>query len=399
MSEHRPPSPTESESRVPPFVGWFEPGPAPADLPVELLLIERRASSYEHWRITGALVREPGKRPRWYDDHADDNFSADPGTLWDYLVEKGGGNGVAWEVGFLRIAVVDDIPAIIAHISETFRQQPVEEPSAPPEERTVASRMGFDELNATSESIAEDPCQHHRHVQVPFAAADALTWQLAVELVRRHPEDLWIIRTYPFDGAYDCLSIRRLPDVLTSRSIAINRRGTHVQVGDLSGRQEELEQPLLSWGDPYAQPDPSRWLRSLEAAARLDPPADPLPPSTRSSIALRWIACFLRMQLGSRTAWSAWNDWSQVDWGDHPADFDAIPPAAAWLRAKDDPQAAALVWFLGVRDDERRHPKLAINVDGTLMWADGTSVDLLREYQKSRSITKLVMETAASLLP
>jgi hypothetical protein len=399
MNGEPPPSPNESVHPLPPFVGWSDSDPAPHELSVELLLIERRASTYDHWRITGALVREPGKRPRWHDDHADEAFSADPATLYDYFVEKGGGNGVLWEVGFLRIGSIEDIPAIIAHISETFLQESAAKRPSPPVEQAAAPSSQGEEVDHRSAPEPDDPCQQHAHVQVPFAAADALTWQLAVEFVRRHPQDLWIIRTYPFDGAYDCLSIRRLPDVLASRSIAINRHGTHVQVGDLSGEQEELEQPLMSWGDPYAQPDPARWLRSLEAAARLNPPDDQLPPSTRSSIALRWIACFLRMQLGSRPAWSAWNDWSHIDWGSHPADFDAIPPAAAWLRAKADHEAAAFVWFLGTIGDEGRCPQLAVNVDGMLMWADGRTVDLLVEYRKGGSVTKLVADTAAPLLP
>jgi hypothetical protein len=256
MSDDAPPSSNEWETLVPPYVRWFEPGSAPADLAIELLLIERRASSYDHWRVTGALVREPGKPPRWHDDQVDGSFSADPVTLWDYMLEKGGGNGVTWEVGFLRIAAVDDIPAIIAHISEMFRQEPVKERPMPREDETVAPPQGGDELEDAGESVAADPCQQHAHVAVPLAAADVLTWQLAVELVRRHPNDLWILRTYPMGGGYDCLSIRRLPDVLTSNSIEFNRGGTHVQVGDLSGRQEALDHPLMSWGDPYAQPDP-----------------------------------------------------------------------------------------------------------------------------------------------
>jgi len=241
----------------------------------------------------------------------------------------------------------------------------------------------------------------HVHVEMPFAAADPLTWRLAVELVRRHPEELWILRTFPLDGFYDCLSLRNLRDVLSSPSIEINRNGTHVNVGWLGRPDEEHEETdLLSWGNAFAVNDPRDWIREVERAAGLKPPVHGLPPSTRSSLVLRWIAAFLAMQIGSRPRWSAWNDWAEVDFGEHPADFDAIPESAAWLRARGTKEAAAFVWFVGTVEGDQRQPKLALSVEGHLWRAGREVIDLAQAYGSAKSsMASLVVITAGDLIP
>lgn len=385
---------------VPEHQGWFdETAPPNPALVVELLLIEAPvASNYGPWHVRGALIREPDAQPRWVAGWVDETWDADPPTLWTYIVDRDGGNGISWEVEFLRIAAAEDASAVAAHFDAHYRKEGLYGLIPPqPLIQTIHEPEPVEE----AEDDQIDSCAEHVHVGMPLAAADALTWRLAVELVRRHPEELWILRTFPMDGMYDCLSIRRLPDVLASPTIAFNRLGTHVNVGWLGSADEPHEETgLMSWGNPYADDDPRAWIRAVEKAAGLAAPVGGLPPSTRSSLPLRWIGAFLASTAGSRPRWSAWNDWAELDYGDRPTSFDAIPDAAEWLRARGTKEAAALVWFVGSADGGKPTPALALSVDGHLWRADRPAIDLMQVYRAGqRTLTTLLQNTAGDLLP
>jgi hypothetical protein len=381
---------------VPEFYGWFD-DDAPDGLPVEMLVIERAIDTLSGpWTVAGALILFGDAPPAWVDGYVDDYWSADAPQLWEYFVDKGGGNAYSYEIAFLRLRSPEDASAVLAHMESKLAEgHPLglSAPVSPPME-TVPDTPAAEIVDEPA-----DPCDDHIHVDAPFAIADVATWQLAVELVRRHPDDLWIIRTYPMDGHYDCLSIRRAGDILGSPGVALNRNGTHVHVSRLdiaSGGEARL----MSWGDGFATADPRDWVRELESAAGLRAPVGGPPPTTRSSIALRWIGGFLRLQLGSRQRWTAWNDWSELDYGETAADFDAIPAARQWLRERGRPEAAAEVWFVGTEPrpgDRQIH--FALNSAGTLWTASGGEVDLLAAYRRSgSSITQLLVATASATL-
>lgn len=383
-------------SAVPPHFGWSDTA-APRDLAVELIVIERAIKAMTGpWHVAGALVRVDGDEPSWVEGWADDYWDADPVVLWEYFAEKGSGNAYSYEIAFLRLESAGDIVPVIEHLDAKLADgHPLGLPA-----QTGATAGDSHALESAADDEAGDPCADHVHVGAPFALADTATWQLAVELVRRHPDELWVIRTHPMDGHYDCLSVRRLGDVLGSPSVAINRNGTHVKIDRFDGEAGSAESPLMSWGDAFAAADPRDWIRNLERAAGLRPPTRGLPPSTRSSIALRWIGMFLRIHLGSRERWTAWNDWSEIDFDESPTDFDAIPAARHWLRAQNDPGAAAHVWFVGVDENGDKNISFALNSSGTLWSATGESVDLLDAYRSCRSsMWRLLAETAADLLP
>jgi hypothetical protein len=385
---------------VPAHQGWFEDGPTDPNLKTELLLVERSvAEFYGPWRVSGALVKEPDRDPDWVEGWTDDYWTADAKDLWNYLVDKGGGNGITWEIAFLRIASSADASQIAAHYNDEHSKG---NPFGLTKPETEPPPLIHDAIVKIEEPATTDPCENHVHVDMPFAAADPLTWRLAVELVRRHPEDLWIVRTFLFDGSYDCLSIRLLPNpLLSSGTIAINRNGSHVRVGWLGKVDEAPEdEPLLSWGSAYAEPDPRRWIRELEEISGLPTPGKVLPPSTPSSLALRWIAGFLSLHTGSRPRWTAWNDWSEVDFGQRPADFDVFSGAAQWLRTQGGGPATARVLFIGTYDDASRKPVFALSSDGHLWRADAPVIDLPQVYTAvGRSLTQLILATAANAVP
>ena len=139
----------------------------------------------------------------WIDTY----WSADAKQLWDYFIDKGGGNGISWEIGFLRIASPGDAPELVAHYND---RHALENPFGLTEPATKPEPIVHDSIDEI-EQEAGDPCEDHVHVDMPFAAADALTWRLASELVRRHPEELWVIRTFPFDGFYDAFRFAVCP--------------------------------------------------------------------------------------------------------------------------------------------------------------------------------------------
>jgi hypothetical protein len=104
---------------VPAYEGWFIKEPDPA-LRVELLIVERRNDMRRPWELTGALAREIGGSARWIAEWVDAHWDeADPQLLWDYLVYKGGGNGITEDVAFVRVRSLRDAARLARH----FRAQ------------------------------------------------------------------------------------------------------------------------------------------------------------------------------------------------------------------------------------------------------------------------------------
>lgn len=381
---------------LPAHRGWYDDGQPPGpSLRIDLLLIERAiGSNVGPWKVGGALLREPGKSPEWVPGWVDETWVGSPETLYSYFVEKGGGNGVTMDVAFLKIASPSDAPKIAAHFNAELRKG---NPFGLTETTPIAVPTPEPSLlEADDDEEAFGPCRGHVHVKMPIAAADPLSWRLAAELVRRHPEELWVLRTYP--AQYDLLSIRRLPDVLSSPSIDINRTGTHVFISPFNDPTSVEGRSYMSWGNAYAANDPRDWLIELELTAGLQHPVGQLPPSTRSSLVVRWIAAFLAMQTGARTRWSAWNDWCEPD--EVSAGFTSIPGAAEWLRSRGGSNGAAFVLFVGEMTNDERRPEFALSVDGQLWRGDQEAVALPAAYQSAgSSITSLIAASFGDLLP
>jgi hypothetical protein len=109
---------------------------------------------------------------------------------------------------------------------------------------------------------------------------------------------------------------------------------------------------------------------------------------------------FLAMQAGSRPRWTAWNDWSEVDFGSDPPDFKKIPDAGKWLRSHGGGSAAAQVIFVGTYEGETREARLALSSDGHLWQPNNTPVILPEVYAATgRQLVTIVARTAAEYLP
>lgn len=237
-------------------------------------------------------------------------------------------------------------------------------------------------------------CGDPTHVEVgaPFSVAEVLTWRVAVEIVRRHPDRLWVVQTYPMDF-YDALTIRPLRALKTAPGIDLNRLGAHMRVGWFGqpGDPRQPDAPILSWGNLFGDGDARDWLRHIDELAGLPASTHKLPASTPSSIALRWISAFLSTQLASRPRWRAHNTWFDGDPQQYLAEF----PAAARFAEMWGPSGTAHVWILRTDDGSRT---AAVCADGTLHLPGREPTDLTSAYRAhGSSILGLLGATGAEL--
>ena len=107
---------------VPEFYGWFD-DDAPDGLPVEMLVIERAIDTLSGpWTVAGALISFGDAPPAWVDGYVDDYWSADAPQLWEYFVDKGGGNAYSYEIAFLRLRRPEDASAVLAHMESKLAE-------------------------------------------------------------------------------------------------------------------------------------------------------------------------------------------------------------------------------------------------------------------------------------
>jgi hypothetical protein len=379
---------------VPPHIGWFEKDADVTGLPVELLVIERLLGKGPAWHAVGALVREPDSAPEWLPGWVDDYWSqGTPAGLWEYFCDKGGGNGYSWDVAFVRVASVEDAEAVTAHLDATLRAtgHPLGffASMATPATSAVVQPPAVEEPVDEPGPVVEPPAPEvvePPYMELPFHLSDALTWRLASELVRRHPDTLWLVRTFPMDGNYDCLTVRRLSDPTAGPSILMNRHGNNCSIDRFDRHEPAFEQ--LKWTKAVWEADPRDWLREIEDLAGLAPPVGGLPASTPSSIAIRWVAAFLGAHLASRTRWDTFLLW---DLPQHDAPVGK--EIRAWAATGQD--VPGRVWVLRSGDDA-----LAVTADGRLLRPGQDPVDLLAAYRaQGRSVTRLLGVTAGDLLP
>ena len=121
---------------------------------------------------------------------------------------------------------------------------------------------------------------------------EAASWRLASQLVQRHPKMLRILRTHPFDGMYDCLSIRSRFDesMYNSGAIDLNRNGSIHVLQRFDGRHDDTQQgwPQFPW-DSYLDANPRRFVEHLELMAGLPKPQI-TPAATPATLTYRLLA-------------------------------------------------------------------------------------------------------------
>lgn len=123
---------------------------------------------------------------------------------------------------------------------------------------------------------------------------EAVSWRLASELARRHPETTRLIRAHPGGGQYDCLWL--MPTCGEKGSLQMNRNGT-IQILERfdGGPARDLES--IEW-DEYLRADPHGFLHRLEVAAGLPTPRR-VPAATPATLTYRVLAAIASMAVKS----------------------------------------------------------------------------------------------------
>lgn len=120
---------------------------------------------------------------------------------------------------------------------------------------------------------------------VDRSVLEAVSWRLASELVRRHPDTTRLIRAHPGGGLSDCLWI--LPSTGDHGDIRLNRNGTIQVLERFDGRPADGWRPT-EW-EEYLGADPREFLHRLEIAAGLPMPHN-VPSSTPTTLTYRILA-------------------------------------------------------------------------------------------------------------
>lgn len=254
-----------------------------------------------------------------------------------------------------------------------------------------------------------DDEEHFSPPQFPRRLAEVTAWRLLTEMVRRHPERLWIRDAWPIEGVpYDCLA---LCDRVTLQSLLyVNRTGTGASVntehgpvvrwttswGDLV----ESEASISYWAAGSSEPNPfnqvempiRQWIARREFDLGLEPPQGGLPASTPGSLALRWIAQFLAVQLASEYPWYSYS--GGHDLTERSADLH--PHHREWQAAHAHDADRPRVWLLVRAGEDRARFGLS---DAGDLWTRTSHFQLPREHKPGAGMTQLLARTVGDELP
>lgn len=253
-----------------------------------------------------------------------------------------------------------------------------------------------------------DDEENYSPPQLPRRLAEVTSWRLLTELVRRHPDRFWIRAAWPIRGQpYDCLA---LCDRTTLGSLLyVNRTGTGAKVNtdgggvvrwtSAWGDLVDAEASAAYWCARSSEPNPfetgempiRQWLTRREHELGLEPPRHGLPASSPSSLALRWIAQFLAVQLASEYPWYAYSGGRDLT----ARLADLHPHHREWQAAHSD-EDRPRVWLL-TRAGEGR-AQYALSDDGDL-WTRTRHFQLPKVHKPGAGMTQLLVKTIGGDLP
>lgn len=229
------------------------------------------------------------------------------------------------------------------------------------------------------------------------ALRQALAWQVAAELVRRHPKQLRLLGEYTRYGP-SLTPMEMRPDGHSWRALhfIVWAKGTHITpLADWThGR--------FNWLDVLLAPNLRTYVvHELERLSGLIPPAT-TPPTMEETIGIRFIAAFMaKTALAPAMRWTAVNGMIVEDDGSYPFEelFAAMPAVHADWAARDSGNdwSTMRYWFLLPHEGElyespSHAPVAAVDfVSGALWTPDGHRRALMAEYTKhGRQVDALV---------
>lgn len=325
-------------------------------------------------KVEGALVRTPDGHVSWVQGwHPSEDATQEPAALWEYWTCKGGGNGFSAEVAFLR-AHGDHVTEAVALLDKQLRAIPLAVKAEP-----NAADAG-EPVRWTSDHVSDEaqPDGEHSAWSVPEHLADTLTWALAAQLVRRHPETLWAVNTHPLDGFYNCLAICDTKAEGRTIVAQMNRRGTSLALPD---------GVLWHWTRGWETDDPRTWVLKVEQQLGLHPPTGGLPASSPSSLVVRWISQFMSMQLGARDRWSTAGGLPESDLLSSFRGLDGGLSQDDWR-----------YWTLTSGAQGKPAAQIVLSIEGILYARDQDPIHLVDRHSSGGSIAMLVLDTVPRLL-
>ena len=230
------------------------------------------------------------------------------------------------------------------------------------------------------------------------ALRQALVWQVAAELVRRHPTTLRLHMAYIHQyGAALIPKVSRRDGHWQALHLMTWGKGMHI-----TPTEQAWSNGRFNWLDVLLAPDRRTYVvEQLERQSGLTPPGT-TPPTTSATIGARFIAAFLaKTALGPSLNWVVLNGLVEDDDGPSPNDglFAAVPAVHAdWVgRDPEDEWATSRYWFVVPTDNRsdtspNAPPVATVDfVSGTLWTPDGKRRDLMTEYIKhGRHVDALV---------
>lgn len=245
---------------------------------------------------------------------------------------------------------------------------------------------GFDWLEPTH-SLGE------RLPIVSDALRQALAWNVAAELVRRHPKTLRLSMAFIHQYGPALLPMKQRPDG-TWRPLHLMTWGLGNHITPTAWVSPGgTPADRFNWLDVLLAPNRRDYVvAELERQAGLRPPAA-TPPTTRRSVGVRFVATFLaRTALAPTMGWVVANGLIDDDDGTSTAQdlFNAIPSVREDWESHDraDAWSTMRYWFVLPNEEESswysQPPVAAIDfISGRLWSAGGECHDLMAGYATS----------------
>lgn len=226
-----------------------------------------------------------------------------------------------------------------------------------------------------------------------FSVLEAVSWRLAAELVRRHPDTLRLIRGHPAGGQSDVLWIMTLDG--TPGDVRLNRAG-RIHILARFDDRADLEWEPVEW-DEYIRADPREFVNRIEVAAGLPiPPHVPAArPTTLTYRVLAAIAATAIKSVHPVEIQQGFIDTSGYGGGPNPALSEFEIPRELLRTGPDDFYSEPGYRFWIVHRDGV--PILALEQQTALAWAPHhqTAISVMDTYIKAR---RNVLVTAVDLL-
>jgi hypothetical protein len=218
---------------------------------------------------------------------------------------------------------------------------------------------------------------------------EAISWRLAVEVLRRHPGELRLLEAHGGGGQYDELRIYQRVDLNADSPflISFNRAGgVHFGIPGVESWH--------IWAYAFSRDDPKQVVDELERRAGLVSHGK-LPAETPDVLTLRVIAALLGSAAFERGQWEARSgsfDSSGYDTSAREELFEPFPLCQGRLTQSEPSdilgEPAFRFWFL-LRDHK---PLLAFEDTGRVWDRDGEEINLLSRFRREQRLWPLTAE-------